>query len=253
MRNKLDNKAYFEDLSKEISALQNRVRNFIGKANWGEEGRWKESIIRTMLKRYLPDTLKVGSGFVVTPSEVSTQCDIIIYSADKPTLFKEDEFVVLTADAVKAVIEIKTCLKKTQIQPAIEKLTKVGDLLKGHTIPFLGIFAYEPSNTSNYDAVLEAFQKGNRNWTSHAISAATFGPDLFVKYWRMRPEDGRKKYHHWHAYNTQGMAAAYFIHNVITEVCPFYSSEQLSMWFPMEGKAMHKVGEKRRKTDALSD
>lgn len=45
---------YQKSISNEFKAYENRVRNLIDDANWGEEGRYKEIILINYLKRILP-------------------------------------------------------------------------------------------------------------------------------------------------------------------------------------------------------
>lgn len=35
-------------ITQEIDSIKDRVRNFIGDANWGEEGRYKEALLKNV-------------------------------------------------------------------------------------------------------------------------------------------------------------------------------------------------------------
>lgn len=52
----------FEDfqksITKELDVVKNRVRNLIGPAHWGEEGRYKEAVLKNIIKRFLPMAIK---------------------------------------------------------------------------------------------------------------------------------------------------------------------------------------------------
>ena len=89
----MDNEQYFRSITDEINALQNRVRNYI-ENHWPTDGRWKESVIRAILRRYLPQTVGIGNGFVVSPVKTSTQIDILLYDTTKPVLFQDGDFFV---------------------------------------------------------------------------------------------------------------------------------------------------------------
>ena len=52
----MDAQAYFRSLTEEISALKDRIRNFIGDAHWLSDGLWKESVIKAILRRYYAAT-----------------------------------------------------------------------------------------------------------------------------------------------------------------------------------------------------
>jgi len=60
---------YFESLSTELSSLKDRVRYIIDDKHWLTDGEWKESVLRSILRRHLPSSVCVGSGFLVTPED----------------------------------------------------------------------------------------------------------------------------------------------------------------------------------------
>lgn len=70
---------YFRSLSHECETLKNRVRYFVEDSHWPSDGEWKESVLRSMLKRSAPESVTVGRGFVVHEDGCSTQIDILIY------------------------------------------------------------------------------------------------------------------------------------------------------------------------------
>ncbi|WP_435522881.1 DUF6602 domain-containing protein [Chryseobacterium indoltheticum] len=104
-----------KSITQELIATHERVRDLIGGANWGDEGRYKEVILRKIISQFLPSNLKIGSGFIVgnndhvngTESKISKQLDIIIYEDKAPVIFREGDFVILTENSVRAVIEVK--------------------------------------------------------------------------------------------------------------------------------------------------
>jgi len=232
--------AYYNDLSKELEALQNRVRNFIGAANWGEEGRWKESILRSVLKRYLPSHMNVGTGFIVTPKNVSTQIDVLIYDTNKPTLFKDGDFVIIMPEVALAVIEVKTGIEASDLKSALSKLNEIGLLVKCYptqTCPFLGFFAFDQRSISSKIA-LEALSEYSQGPGRVPIHAMAFGNDHFVRFWKLKPDGLGREYDKWHAYKMQSTAFAYFITNVIMHLCPPTCIEDELIWFPSSGKEM---------------
>ena len=56
---------FHKSTTKELKVIKNRVRNLIGNSNWGEEGRFKEAILRNVIKRFLPQNFNIGTGFVI--------------------------------------------------------------------------------------------------------------------------------------------------------------------------------------------
>ena len=63
-QNSIDRLEEFRQITAEFDVLKNRVRRIIGKRHFPTDGEWKESIVRTFLRRNLPDNIKVGRGFV---------------------------------------------------------------------------------------------------------------------------------------------------------------------------------------------
>ena len=44
-----DTKKFQESITQELNTIKDRVRNLIGNKHWGEEGRYKEVILRNVL------------------------------------------------------------------------------------------------------------------------------------------------------------------------------------------------------------
>lgn len=116
MQNFQNIKSFQESITEELTVIKNRVRNIIGNSHWGEDGRYKEAVLSKVLKNYIPNNVSIGTGFIVSsPSvfqtgniEVSDQIDILIYDNTIPVVFREGDFVIVTPDAVKAIIEVKS-------------------------------------------------------------------------------------------------------------------------------------------------
>lgn len=121
---KQDFKAYGESITQELNSTKNKIRNLIGDKHWQTDGEHKEEILRNVLRTHLPEIVRVGKGFVCFPPSItnfvsrkftsSHQIDILITSKESPALYKERDLVLVTADAAKAIIEVKTKLKKSE-------------------------------------------------------------------------------------------------------------------------------------------
>ena len=94
---------YHRTTIKELLALTNKVRNLI--SHWGEDGRFKEAVLKNVIRRFLPEKLTIGTGFVIKQTNnrgehlSSRQIDLLIYDDASPVLFNEGDFVILTPDA----------------------------------------------------------------------------------------------------------------------------------------------------------
>lgn len=239
----MDTAAYFESLTDELHSMKNRVRNFIGDAHWQSDGEWKETILRSVLRRYLPRTADVGKGFIITKDGPSTQIDILVYDATKPILFRDGDFVLITPDAAIGIIEVKTRIENSDLRPILKKIEKIAKLHRrqGTTArPFYGLFAYEDSSPS-LSAILNVVSEVFCGVGEIPIHILAFGESKFIRFWEFNPRDHRKKIDRWHAYDLRGKAPAYFLHNAIAYTCRQSVDENDKIWFPREGKEPHLV------------
>lgn len=114
-----------EHYAKELDAQSSTLNNFVKQA--GEVGRAHEYYLRGVLSRFLPDSIKLGSGFIVSPNWTSRQQDILIYKRDFTTLFQVGDCVVVDYNALVGTIEVKTnlgssneCIKSLQLIAELE-------------------------------------------------------------------------------------------------------------------------------------
>src|SRR5262245_16534154 len=96
--------SYHKSLTDELHSLKNRIRDIV--RHWPTDGEQKEVALRTVLRRHLPESIIVGRGFIVTRDQASTQIDLLIVDGNAPTLFKDGDLMIVTPDAVRAIIEV---------------------------------------------------------------------------------------------------------------------------------------------------
>jgi hypothetical protein len=143
---------YHRTTSNELLALTNKVRNLI--THWGEDGRYKEAVLKNVIRRFLPEKYSIGTGFVIKQTQnrgehlSSRQIDLIIYDDASPVLFKEGDFVILTPDAVRGIIEVKANLQNQGISSVLKQANENGQfILSGKEDKtqkfFNGVFSYE--------------------------------------------------------------------------------------------------------------
>lgn len=254
LRTKLDTvdiEEHFRSLAAEFDALKNRVHNLIGGVHWPTHGEWRESILRTVLRRYLPENVRVGRGFIVDGAQTSSQIDILLYDAAAPVLYREQDLVVVTPNAVRGIIEVKSTIRRGSLRRALVKLAKnvefVGTPPGGQQHrPAVGIFAYD----------LELDKAGSANWVFSDLQLAVadhpatrfrqlcFGRNFYVQHWSHEPgtwpDPGN--YDGWHLYNLRGLGVGYFVSSVITAVAPAYVIENRAVWFPDQSKERYLIG-----------
>src|SRR5690606_12666309 len=124
---------FHKTTTKELLAIKDRVRYLIN--HWGEDGRYQEAVLKSVISRFLPEKYNIVSGFVIKQTnqrgehEPSKQIDLIIYNTDFPVLFKEGDFSIVTADSVEAIIEVKANLKNQGVEKVIRKSNEIGQFI----------------------------------------------------------------------------------------------------------------------------
>jgi hypothetical protein len=239
----MDNESYFRSITAEVDSLKNRIRNFV--QHWPTDGEWKESVLRSILRRHLSKTIGVGKGFVVGENRVSTQQDILFYDTSKPILYQEGDLLILTPDAALGAIEVKTNPSQTQMREALIKLADTAELISHvlrKTPTFFGLFAYE--GALDTDTTLMDVQAAVRKNEWRMINCLSVGSSFFIRYWEHDPTATTSRlYKRWHSYDLPDKSPAYFIFNVVEHLCPTSVLGVDELWFPKEGKEPRKTGE----------
>lgn len=206
---------YQKSISDELIALKDRVRNFIGDANWSEDGRYKELILIDVFKRVLPSHVGVGTGFVIgNNSSITKQIDIIIYDSRIPQLFKKDSFVITTKESVYGIIEVKTKLNNTDLLTTIDNSLHNGRIIigNGKNRIFNGIFCYENDATFS-DNVKEKILS-----TKGKLNHLSLGEDKFIHFWNKGKPNQTYTNDHYGIYNMNKLSFGYFISNLVAHV-----------------------------------
>ena len=245
----MNTEAHFKSLAAEITAVKDRVQNLIGNAHWPTVGAWKETVLRSILRRYLPPNLQIGSGFVISKDGQSKQIDVLIYDDSGPVLFRDGDLVIVTPYVVRAVIEVKTRIMAAELEGIVAKLDATARLLRAqpkHPPPFFGIYSYE-EEPLECDLLLNTLQKVNGNFGHYEINCISIGKRQFVRFWRFSPEGPARDYSHWHCYELDGIAQAYFVHNVVDHLFPGSVLLNNPLWYPVDGKESRLIASKPKK------
>ncbi len=243
-----------KSIGKELLTIKDRVRNLIGDAHRGEEGRYKESILKKMIRDYLPHHLSIGSWFVVSnnrgQTHISKQIDILIYDNSYPVVFRDEDFVIITQDMVKAIIEVKSKINfswNNWLKNIVNNLKRLEDFeilkegIRENSV-FSWIFAYEKEmnedrlkNQSKYnwiqlkyvnhislwnDIFFKARKESNENVNPHVNSGINWSHPFF------------------NIYKIEGYNVGYFLSNLLhivsspnlEERSPFSFTIQETSW-----------------------
>jgi len=235
---------YHKSIANELNATKDRIRQLIGSRHWLTDGEHKEAVLRKILRNQLPELVRVGRGFVCFSNESSHQIDILIIGRDKPTLFRDEELILVTPDAVESIIEVKTVLNdRMTLRKALSKLSKDISRIRSNHNPncLAGLFIYDESHNRIEDRViLEELKNAANAEPNKVINWIAFGPDRFFRFWKSG-DDVASLFNNnvWHSYElTHGLAHAYFVSNVtwdVTEKRGIAHERMQYAWFPVEG------------------
>ena len=170
----------------EVDAMLDIYENFetlipsptgLGAEHKGEDGRFVENLIRSMLIRFLPKELEVLTGFVIRPAVKtkgvnrcrknesdahSSQLDIIVYnSAQYPIYLRSNETVIVPPEGVIAIISVKKALRDGDIEHELNALKEASKLCycKGLRSPFLALVSMnamiEKKKTDTFDWIFD--------------------------------------------------------------------------------------------------
>lgn len=229
----------------ELLAVKDRVRNLIN--HWPEEGRHHEAVLKNIVKRFLPDQFEIGTGFVVKPTQdrqihrSSRQIDLIIYNTAHPVLFKEGDFVILTPDAVYAIVEVKANLSNHDLTKVLQIANENGQFVYKHKVdyPFFnGIFSFDgwrrgPSRDSIEKAIKNSIGEMDidPNLNHFRVNHIAFNENLFYKFWQQEEHPHKM-------YEINYLSFAFFISNLIDAVSVNSVIENNNLWFPLD-KGFH--------------
>lgn len=236
LENRGDLQAYHRSIADELRSIHQRIRQIINDQHWPTDGAYKESILRRVLRNHIPEVIRVGTGFVCYPErQASKQIDILLTDMRKPTLFKDDELVIVTADAVRAIIEVKTQLNTTTLREALMKLGNDAARIRrqGGTC-IAGLYVYVADKLDD-KKILRALHTATGGDQFCAVDFVAVGDDLFAQYskYALRGKGGEPPL--WYAYNLGGLAPAYFLSHFAWRVTEDRPEEMRFAWFPLRG------------------
>lgn len=252
-------RGFQESITSELETIKDRVRFLIGSRHWGEEGRFKEAILKNIIKKFIPNNISVGTGFIVgsdKENDVSRQLDIILYDNTCPVLFSEGDFIITTKKNVKGIIEVKSRITPASLSQVVQQFEESVNMLGllPSFIPnfairpkirqykiFLGVFAYEFDGQVDSQRLDEGLRR-----SSGIINHLALGSDLFIRKWKK--EDGQMlepridaASDFYNIYELNHIAYSYFISNLI-DVVSGGLNDRYWFSFPIAGtKEVHRI------------
>ncbi|SHL45103.1 hypothetical protein SAMN05444484_1011530 [Flavobacterium chilense] len=240
---------YQLSINRELDTIKNRVRNLIGEANWGEDGRYKEEKLKAILRSRLPNNLSVGTGFVLnqishTENTVSKQIDILIYDNTQPTIFTEGDFVIVTQNSVKALIEVKSKVSsnRTHKNGLYKVVENFSSIVRFPTLSrtdnnriFRGLISFDYQGGINSNIIDESLRL-----SGGIINHFSLGGNIFIRHWLRSeglypPIQANCDSNFYNVYKLDGLSHSYFISNLIHMTTTADLSDRYFMDFPIEG------------------
>ncbi|MCX6132995.1 MAG: hypothetical protein NTU47_04185 [Ignavibacteriales bacterium] len=243
---------YHRSVAEELNAVKHKIRDLMNNPHWLTDGEIKESILRNILRRHLPGKYEIGRGFIFTPTGCSKQIDLLVYDSSFPVIFREQDLVFVTPDAVRAIIEVKTKTTAKSLSKALDNLIhnvliveqhyrQFTQLQLSHYSLFTGIFSFE-TDIQDPDIVLELLYHKAKEMRSRVVNHLCLNDSLFFKFWESHVWT---PYEEWHSYHLERLAPAYFLNNIVNEVAPISVFSNMKFWFPLGSKEIYKTGAKR--------
>jgi hypothetical protein len=156
---------YFKLVSDELLIKLNQTKQFIKKHN-PTIGILTEEILRSFLKTYLPKSVSVEQGFILSENgDISKQCDILIYDSNfYAPFYRINDIVVVPSDSVIAVIEVKTTLTKPILHDVINYFENISLITGARKY----LFVYNSCDINNLSTYFQSFKhKGDYQQFNH--------------------------------------------------------------------------------------
>lgn len=88
----------------------------------GEYGKYRENALKDLLRHITKH--KVSDGFVITPENVSSQVDVVVYKNDETPILEKNYIDFFSIESVIAIGEVKSTLNKSDFTVALQKLAR---------------------------------------------------------------------------------------------------------------------------------
>lgn len=126
---KVDLDTLFSSIAEEMSSS---FKTMASVSHAPTRGGGHESIWCEWLRKYLPQRYSVSPGFIIdSKGNQSLQQDLIVFDRQySPLLLNKDEVLFVPAEAVYAVVEVKSNLTPAELRDALKKIASAKELLR---------------------------------------------------------------------------------------------------------------------------
>ena len=247
-----------EHYASELNAQFRTLNHFVNHA--GEIGRAHETFLRGILTRFLPQNIRVSSGFVASPTWTSSQQDILLHRKEYSTLFEVGDCTVIDHEAFMGAIEVKTNLTSKRFLDAVEKQAQLRKQMRHPP----GLFAIYAWTGVSYNTALKALWKFVRTGPSENFDAMPDVVCVLGKYFMRANRDGvweSPPYHVWHVKKggitegeaLLGLVASMWKFGGLTSVLPWWLLSWHEHWGMVADKSLEVPWPKDLKSSIMSN
>ena len=239
-----------EHYASELNSMFRTLNHFVVHA--GEIGRAHESFLRGILDRFMPDNVRLGSGFVASPKWTSRQQDILIYNRDFSTLFEVGDCTVIDYEAFIGAIEVKTNIKSKK---AFKETIATQAELK-YNFHRRGLYALYTWEGICYETALDSLWDFVRTDPTKNIDFLPHVIYVRGKYFMLsnyRGENGRvEPFHTWHI-GEQGITEGQALLGLVSSIWHFGLNTKLPWWLQSWHMSSKIVLDRSKKVQVPSD
>jgi len=216
-----------EHYASELNSMFRTLNHFVVHA--GEIGRAHESFLRGILDRFMPDNVRLGSGFVASPNWTSRQQDILIYNRDFSTLFEVGDCTVIDYKAFIGAIEVKTNIKsKKAFKEAIATQAELRYKFRPR-----GLHALYTWEGISYEMALDSlwdFVRTDPTTNNELMPNVIYVRDKYLMLSNYRAGDGKLvPFLTWHI-GEKGITEGQALLGFVSSVWKFGTNEELPWW-----------------------
>ncbi len=115
--------------SDSLKVVRNNIQRLLGKSQNYWSGIYRESLVKEVLRKLLPDGVSIDTGFIYgygNHDQNSNQLDIIIWNSGRHSpVYRTKDFVVVSAESVITVISVKSNINDNEIIHGLENLCSI--------------------------------------------------------------------------------------------------------------------------------
>lgn len=236
---------YHKTINKEICLLKDKLK-YLTK-HPAENGRFREIILSNTIKKHLPAKYSIGTGFILKQCEtrgdheISSQVDLMVYDNSYPILFREGDFAIVTTDAVRAIIEVKTDFSRKGFSEAYNKACELGQfVLSNRDIEILpnpffnGLFYFNHSRSSARDNHVMNTIRGKHNdipdndlYHLSCVNHISLSDRVIYKYWHSNRDGSKHKF-----YCLDDLSYSFFLSNMLSHLEGRTMKDNTYIWYP---------------------